>query len=74
MYVNYTFLKTRRESLVSQDFVRIPGKELPPGYKQSVAIKIKAPDIRGKYNLVFSVVQKPIEGTIASPYFNIAIE
>ncbi|HEV8285517.1 MAG TPA: glycosyltransferase family 39 protein [Chitinophagaceae bacterium] len=74
LYINYTFFKTRKNFKSSENRVALSAEELLPGGKQLIKIQIKAPSTPGKFRLLYSVIQKPIEGTIASPYFNVVIK
>jgi len=72
--VNYTFFTTRKEFHTSKNIVEIPDRELSSGYSGPLTIELKTPSLRGKYHLLFSVVQAPFDGSIASPLFDIVIK
>jgi hypothetical protein len=72
--VNYTFLKTRNEQYTPLTSVQLPEHVLPPGCKIQIAVPVQLPEEHGTYNLVFSIVQPPLNGTFASQFYNVRVE
>jgi hypothetical protein len=74
LYINYSFIKTRNEQHIPPSRFLLPETLPPPGAKKQLNITLDPPAQRGTYKLVFSIVQPPLDGTIASPYYKVAIE
>ncbi|MFL5809877.1 MAG: hypothetical protein ACJ749_10180, partial [Flavisolibacter sp.] len=73
LYINYSFIKTRKEFQSSSDPVSITDQVLSPGYKKEFAIDLKMPIAPGSYRLIFSILQSPFAGTFASPFYDVDV-
>ena len=72
--INYTFLKTRSQQYTSPLTALVPDKKLPPGYKKTIVLPLRLPAAAGRYRLLFSVVQPPLAGSFASPFYKVLVE
>ena len=73
LFLSYTFFKTRKERETS-DPIAINEKNFAPGYRKNLDILLKLPEQPGKYQLLYSIVYPPFEGTLASKYFRVEVE
>ena len=74
LFINYSFIKTRKEYVVSEDLYPITGTVLFPDLKKQIAISLKLPQEKGKYKLILSIVQTPFAGNFASPFYEVEVE
>jgi hypothetical protein len=72
--INYTFLKSRGKTSASGNNLPFAEPFLPPGYKKEFLLKLQAPREPENYHLVFSVVQPPMAGSFASPFYDVQVE
>lgn len=71
--LSYTFFKTRKDKQTSAKRL-LSKKQFEPGQKTNVRLKLKMPEQRGKYRLIFSFEYHPFQGTLASDYFDVRVE
>lgn len=74
LYINYTFIKTRKEYEVSKTLAPLIEKEFTPGFKKQISIALQLPATAGNYRLIFSIVQPPFAGTFSSPFYDVEVE
>lgn len=74
LYVNYTFLKTRNQRVTPPLGLSFQEGRLPPHFKKDMHFTLKLPEQPGTYQLVFSIVQPPLSGTLASPFYKVVIK
>jgi hypothetical protein len=74
LFINYTFIKTRKEFETSKTLLPITDNDLIPGYNKPISLRLVMPGSSGKYRLIFSIVQAPFAGTFASPIYNVEVE
>ncbi|MGZ5190497.1 MAG: hypothetical protein ACXWCZ_05720, partial [Flavisolibacter sp.] len=74
LFINYTFIKTRKEYFVSKEDYAITEAELIPDFKKQIPIGITLPKEKGNYKLIVSIVQNPFAGNFASPFYEIDVE
>jgi hypothetical protein len=74
LFVNYTFVKTRNEQYTPSTKVPLPERFLPPGSKTEITVPVQLPKARGTYDLVFSIVQPPLNGTFASRFYTVRVK
>lgn len=74
LLLNYTFLQTGALAYTPATTVPIPAATLPPGYRTELRLPLQPPPAYGTYRIVFSIVQCPLSGTFASPFYEVAVE
>jgi hypothetical protein len=74
LFVNYSFIKTKKEQYVSESKLRLPDNILLPGYRKEIKLPVLLPKTPGKYKMIYSIVQPPFNGTFASSFFNIEVK
>ena len=70
--LSYTFFKTRRDKQTSVQ--KLLGRLFEPGQKTNVDLNVKMPEQRGNYRLIFSIEYYPLQGTLASDYFDVIVK
>lgn len=70
--VGYTFFKTHNERYTPQSAFVFAESVLPPGYKKEIKLTLRLPP-PGRYRVVFSLVQPPLAGNFASPFYKIRV-
>lgn len=72
--LGYAFIKTKKEYVVQDRFILPEKLPMKPGYERTFELPLKFPRASGRYRLVFSVVQPPLDGTFASPFYTVKVE
>lgn len=71
--IDYAFFSTKINYINSEDRFVLPDKIIPPDYKTTVTILVKAPRKIGEYRFLLSIVNGHLEGNFASPFYKIEI-
>ena len=70
--IKYTFFRTRKVKLTSYGYF-LKVKQFAPAQEEKLNLILKLPKQKGNYRLVFSIVNHPLEGTLASDYYDIEV-
>lgn len=71
--IDYSFLIKKYDFINSLNSIEIPDSVIQPSYSRQLTIPVIFPGKAGKYRLLFSIVNPPIPGNFASPFYNIEI-
>ncbi|HUQ97623.1 MAG TPA: hypothetical protein VM010_08155, partial [Chitinophagaceae bacterium] len=72
--INYTFLKTRSDQYTPPGMLLVNEKKLPPGFKKTYQLPLQLAPTASAYRLLFSLVQPPLAGNFASPFYKLVIK
>lgn len=72
--VDYSFSEFSYKYESSAEDYPLPDPVLAPGYSKRMTINLKAPAKAGKYRLLFSFKNGPLEGNFASPYYAVTVQ